>query len=211
MKVMRASHFATLIGMSVALAACGTQNRGVESVHQPVVSKSNYVLDVNSGYDGIAPGEISRVGGWFESLRLGYGDRVSVDVPGGNDAAAREAVANVAARYGLLIDAIAPVTSGDIAPGKVRVVVSRTSASVPNCPDWSDKAGNDFNSNTMSNYGCSINSNLAAMVANPEDLVYGQRATGANDASTASKAIKTYRDRPSTGAGQLKQESSRSN
>ena len=46
---MRASHLATLIGMSAALAACGTQNRGVESVHQPVVSKSNYVLDVNSG------------------------------------------------------------------------------------------------------------------------------------------------------------------
>lgn len=45
---MRASHLATLIGMSAALAACGTQNRGVESVHQPVVSKSNYVLDVNS-------------------------------------------------------------------------------------------------------------------------------------------------------------------
>jgi len=111
----------------------------------------------------------------------------------------------------LLIDAAAPVTSGEIAPGKVRVVVSRTSANVPSCPDWSDKAGNDLNSNTMSNYGCAINSNLAAMVANPEDLVYGQRATGANDASTASKAIKTYRDRPSTGAGTLKQESSRSN
>jgi len=208
---MRASHFATLIGLSVALAACGTENRGVESVHQPVVSKSNYVLDVNSGYDGLAPGEVSRVAGWFESLRLGYGDHVSVDVPGGNDGAVREAVANVASRYGLLIDAAAPVTSGEIAPGKVRVVVSRTSANVPNCPDWSDKAGNDLNSNAMSNYGCSINSNLAAMVANPEDLVYGQRATGANDASTASKAIKTYRDRPSTGAGTLKQESSRSN
>ena len=208
---MRASHFATLIGMSVALAACGTQNRGLESVHQPVVSKSNYVLDVNSGYDGLAPGEISRVAGWFESLRLGYGDRVSVDVPGGSDAATREAVADIAARYGLLIDPAAPVTSGEIAPGKVRVVVSRTSANVPGCPDWSDKAGNDLNANTQSNYGCSINSNLAAMVANPEDLVYGQRATGANDASTASKAIKTYRDRAPSGAGTLKQESSRSN
>ena len=208
---MRASHFAALIGMSIALAACGTENRGMESVHQPVVSKSNYVLDVNSGYDGLARGEINRVAGWFESLRLGYGDRVSVDVPGGNDTATREAVANIAARYGLLIDPTAPVTSGEIAPGKVRVVVSRTSANVPGCPDWSDKAGNDLNSNTLSNYGCSINSNLAAMVANPEDLVYGQRATGANDASTASKAIKTYRDRPSTGAGTLKQESSRSN
>lgn len=208
---MRASHFSTLIGFSIALAACGTENRGLESVHQPVVSKSNYVLDVNSGYDGLGPGEASRVAGWFESLRLGYGDHVSVDAPGGGDAGARDAVAEIAARYGLLIDQAAPVTNGEIASGKVRVVVSRTSANVPGCPDWSDKLGNDLNSNTISNYGCAINSNLAVMVANPEDLVYGQRATGAADASTASKAIKTYRDRPPTGAGTLKQESSRSN
>lgn len=208
---MRASHFATLIGFSIALAACGTENRGLESVHQPVVSKSNYVLDVNSGYDGLGPGETSRIAGWFESLRLGYGDHVSIDGPGGSEAGARDAVAGIAARYGLLIDQTAPVTNGEIAPGKVRVVVSRTSASVPGCPDWSDKMGNDLNSNTISNYGCAINSNLAVMVANPEDLVYGQRATGAADASTASKAIKTYRDRPPTGAGTLKQESSRSN
>lgn len=208
---MRASRLATLMGLTVSLSACGTQNRGVESVHQPVVSKSNYVLDVNSGYEGLAPGETSRVAGWFESLRLGYGDHVSIDAAGTNDAAAREAVGDVASRYGLLIDPTAPVTSGEIPAGKVRVVVSRTTARVPNCPDWSDKGGNDLNSNSMSNYGCAINSNLAAMVANPEDLIYGQRATGANDASTAAKAIKSYRDRPATGAGPLKQESSRSN
>lgn len=208
---MRASHFATLIGLSVTLAACSTENRGVESVHQPVVSKSNYVLDVDTGYDGLGPNEASRVSGWFESLRLGYGDHVSVDASGGSSAAAREAVGDIAARYGLLIDPTAPVTNGEIGPGKVRVVVSRTSANVPNCPDWSDRAGNDFDTNLMSNFGCGVNSNLAAMVANPEDLIYGQRATGANDASTAAKAIKSYRDRAPTGAGELKQESSRSN
>lgn len=206
---MRGSHFATLIGMSVALAACGTQNRGLESVHQPVVSKSNYVLDVSTGYEGLAPGEATRVAGWFESLRLGYGDRVSID--GADGAASREAVADVAAKYGLLLDQVAPVTNGEIAPGKVRVVVSRTAAKVPNCPDWSDKSGNDFNSNSMSNFGCSVNTNLAAMVANPEDLIYGQRATGANDASTAAKAIKSYRERKPTGENDLKPESSRSN
>ena len=82
---MRATNFATLIGMSIALSACGTENRGLESVHQPVVSKSNYVLDIGTGYDGLAQGEESRVAGWFESLRLGYGDHVSIDVPSGSE------------------------------------------------------------------------------------------------------------------------------
>ncbi len=209
---MRATNFATLIGLSIALSACGTENRGLESVHQPVVSKSNYVLDIGTGYDGLAQGEEGRVAGWFESLRLGYGDRVSIDVPGGSEGeATRDAIAKLAARYGMLVDATAPVTAGEIATGKVRIVVSRTSANVPNCPDWSDKGGNDMNSNTMSNFGCSVNANLAAMVANPEDLIYGQRATGANDASTAAKAIKSYRDKAPTGAKELKSESSRSN
>ena len=27
---------------------------------------------------------------------------------------------------------------------------------------------------SMSNYGCAVNSNLAAMIANPEDLVHGR-------------------------------------
>ena len=58
------------------------------------------------------------------------------------------------------------------------------------------------NANTTSNYGCASNANLAAMVADPTDLVAGQRGTG-NDPLTASKAIEAYRTAPPTGAGGL--------
>jgi pilus assembly protein CpaD len=209
---MRTTTFATLASLGLALGACGgaTINRGVESVHQPVVSRADYVFDVNASGDGLSPGEASRLSGWFESLRLGYGDRVSVDMAdAGYSAATRDAVADLAARYGLLLDSTAPVTAGAIAPGNVRVVISRMKASVPGCPDWSGSMGDDLNSNSGSNFGCATNSNLASMIANPADLVSGQQGSSTIDARTSGKAIKSYRDRKPTGEGDLKQESSK--
>jgi pilus assembly protein CpaD len=74
----------------------------------------------------------------------------------------------------LLVDT-PPVTAGNVAPGTVRVVVSRSTASVPSCPDWSKTTEANYNSSNHSNYGCASNSNLAAMIADPEDLVRGQK------------------------------------
>jgi pilus assembly protein CpaD len=205
-KIMRTAHFTVLIALSLSVAACGTSNRGLESAHQPVVSRTDYVLDVASGSDaGLSRADASRLSSWFESLQLSYGDHVSIDAPGGeSDDATRAAVASVAGRYGLLLDETAPLTSGALPAGSVRVVVSRTKAEVPGCPDWSLHSEFDFNSSTGSNHGCATNSNLAAMIADPRDLVRGREARGAVDASTAGKAIKTYRDKPSTGANDLK-------
>ena len=93
----------------------------------------------------------------------------------------------------------APVTAGAVAPGSVRVVVSRTRASVPGCPNWSVPAQPNYNNRLMSNFGCGVNSNLAAMVANPEDLLHGREGSGMGDAITSSKAVGYYWSAPPTG------------
>lgn len=205
---MRGKTFPLVIGLSVALSACGTDNRGVESVHQPVVSRADYVLDVN-GSGGLSESDRARVQGWFESMKVGYGDRISVDMGNSYSPAAREAIAEIAARYGLLIDTTAPVTTGEIAPGDARVIVSRMKAEVPSCPDWSRSMENDFNTHNMSNYGCAVNSNLAAMVADPGDLVAGREGSSSVDAGTISKAINSYRKQKPTGEEGLKKEQTR--
>jgi pilus assembly protein CpaD len=56
----------------------------------------------------------------------------------------------------------------------------------------------------MSNYGCAVNSNLAAMVANPEDLLHGREGAAVLDSRTATRAVEMYRTKPPTGAGELK-------
>jgi pilus assembly protein CpaD len=52
----------------------------------------------------------------------------------------------------------------------------------------------------MSTLRCGVTSNLAAMVANPQDLVYGREGTGVGDTLTASKAIGSYSKADPTGA-----------
>jgi pilus assembly protein CpaD len=181
-------------------------NRGLDSINQPVVQRTDYVLDLNSGGGGLSVADKSRLDAWFNSLGLGYGDRVFVDEAYASEA--REDIARIAADYGLLIRLGAPVTTGAIPPGSIRVIVSRSSAAVPNCPHWSGRGGQN---STSSNYGCAVNSNWAAMVADPSDLVLGQAGSGTSDGANAAKAIKVYRETPPTGTKGLTETQSRGN
>jgi pilus assembly protein CpaD len=187
--------------LALTVSACGTLNRGVESVHQPVVSRTNYVYDMPGS---LTSDDTTRLNDWFDSLNVGYGDRISVDAPSGA-LGARGEVAALAAQRGLLLDNKAPITPGEILPGNVRVIVTRSKAEVPGCPDWSRESQPDFSGSSMSNFGCATNSNLAAMVANPEDLVRGQASQG-SDSQTTTKAIRQYRTTPPTGTKGLEQQ-----
>jgi len=193
---------AILVLASSALVACGytphdLADRGVESINQPVVTGADYVFDASAPGGSLAPGEAERLNNWFQGLGLGYGDSIYVD--GGDAYGARQQVAAVAANYGMMVQAGAPVTAGVVQPGSVRVVVSRRRAVVPNCPNWSRPSETDFNNRSMSNYGCALNANLAAMVANPEDLVHGQEGNGVGDTATGAKAVQFYRTTPPSG------------
>lgn len=208
---MHARTLFAIAALGLTVAGCGTKNRGLESVHQPVVSRTDYVIDVDTGYEGLADGEVQRLGGWFDSLKLGYGDRIAIDGGGrSTSGVARDAIAGVAARYGLLLDENAPIVPGAIAAGALRIVVSRTKATVPGCPDWSRTAGENFDQHSGSNFGCGVNSNLASMVADPRDLIQGRDGDGVTDSTAANKAIKSYRDRKPTGEQGLQQQGTRS-
>ncbi|WP_010185459.1 CpaD family pilus assembly protein [Sphingomonas sp. PAMC 26605] len=198
----RTLRIATALAPVLLAPACaGTQNRGLESVHQPVVSRTDYALDVATSGGDLAPGEEQRLAGWMTSLRLGYGDRVAIDDPNPYGAGVHDAVARQVAHYGLLVSDDAPVTNAPIAAGTIRVVVTRMKARVPGCPDYSRNSSTDFESNTSSNYGCSSNATLAAMIANPADLVLGQAGSGVVDQLASAKAIDSFRRAAPSGSG----------
>ena len=56
---------AIALSLGLLLAGCGgmAANPGVESVHQPVVEKTNYVLDVTTGPGGLSLPEQRRLAG----------------------------------------------------------------------------------------------------------------------------------------------------
>jgi pilus assembly protein CpaD len=178
-------------------------SRGVEAVNVPVVTRSDYVFDAAAPGGQLPPAEEARLDAWFGGLNLGYGDRVYVE--GAWADGARRDVARVAGRYGLLLSQGAPVVAGTASDGNVRIVVSRTRASVPGCPNWSVPSQPNWSNKTMSNYGCGVNGNLAAMVADPQDLVWGREAGSVVDATVANRAIQMYRTTPPTGTKGLQE------
>ncbi|WP_128892000.1 CpaD family pilus assembly protein [Erythrobacter sp. HKB08] len=196
---------ALALSMGLALGACGgmPSNPSLNSLKQPVVERTNYTFDVQTGSGGLTIPEQQRLAAWFEAMELGFGDRLAIEDPMMSPAT-REAIAQLAARHGILVSDGAPVTAGMIQPGQARVVLTRSTASVPGCPDWSASSDMNYTNGTSPGYGCAVNSNLAAMVANPEDLIEGQSGSGTTVVSTGTKAIDSYRNQTPTGEQGLK-------
>jgi pilus assembly protein CpaD len=187
--------------LASAVAACATPqptaDKGLTSVNEPVMSRATFSLDLAAPDGSLAPDELARLDGWFRGLNLGYGDSIFVD--GAFADGARSQVAAIAGRYGMMLLPTAPVTAGTIQPGMVRVLVVRSRAEVAGCPNWTTPSQPNFENRTMPNYGCAVNSNLAAMVANPEDLFHGREGPASVDGTAGAKAIRMYRDWPLTG------------
>ena len=184
---------AAALTLGLALAGCGGMptNRTLYSVKQPVVM----VLDVNTTTAGLPISEQQRLNGWFETMDLRYGDRIAIENPGQNPAVTT-AIRDLAARYGLIISDTAPVTPGYLQPGQARVVITRSTATVPGCPDWSAKSDMNYNNATSPGFGCAINSD-------PQALLEGKKGSGETVIATSNKAISTYRDAKPTGAAGL--------
>jgi pilus assembly protein CpaD len=196
----------TILAVATSLAGCsGTaaSNRSLESVHQPIVRNNIYQFDVAASDGDLAPSEQGRLQGWLDAMGVRYGDRIAIEDPSVYGASSAQAVVrSMVERRGLLISNDVPVTTGAVPQGSLRIVVTRASAFVPGCPDWASKSSINPTNATSSNYGCATNSNLAAMVADPNDLIKGAR-NDRHDPSAATKAIRTYREKPATGAGGL--------
>lgn len=204
MPIAKTSKLAGVIAVSLglALSGCGGMptNKSLYSTKQPVVERTSYAMDLNATQEGLTIPEQQRLNGWFEAMDLSYGDRVSLDDPLASEAT-RDDVAAIAGRYGILLADTAPMTSGAITPGNVRVVLTRSTAYVPGCPDWSAKSDMNYRNATHPGYGCATNSNFAAMVANPEDLIQGQKGTGETVLMSSTKAIDSFREREPSGNG----------
>jgi len=213
-RMNRAAGAAIALSLGLALSACNTTgevapNRSLDSIKQPVVERQTYALDLAATSAGLPVSEQRRLAGWFDTMNLAYGDRIGIDDATASGAV-RDDVARVAGRYGLLVSDGAPVTQGYIDPGKVRVVVSRSHAYVPGCPDWTEHV-TDYGVNvTTQGYGCSVNGNLAAMIADPEQLLHGAAGTGNTVIMSSTKAIETYRAAKPSGAAGLPTVSSQS-
>jgi pilus assembly protein CpaD len=196
---------------ALALSACGgtPTNRLMTPLHQPVVTHATYTLDVSAGPNGLSPGEVRRLSGWFDAMGLRYGDQVAIDDPLASEVTRAQIAALVDGR-GLVLATRPALTQAALDAGVVRVSFTRASATVPGCPDWSANSETNGQNALHPNFGCAVNSNLAAMVANPDDLIRGTPNSQSNPVATSDKAVAAFRDaKPSGNGGTVKTNSSK--
>jgi pilus assembly protein CpaD len=86
-----------------------------------------------------------------------------------------------------------PGPQGPAGTQTVMIAAERAVAVAPECPGWVDHVSAPGDNRVLPNFGCSDVSNLARMVADPNDLVRG-RSSLISDGERAASAVTNYRE-----------------
>ncbi|MDH4441017.1 MAG: CpaD family pilus assembly protein [Rhizobium sp.] len=204
---------AIILGTSSVLAGCGNMNKDGMSTsaipddyrtrHPIMLSEVEHTLDVPiaSGDRKLTNGLRDSIGGFANEYLSSSSGTIQIMLPQGSAnagaaSALRRQIRDVLTTRGVKANKIIETSyhaqaSGDAAPVRLSYV-SMTAMTNP-CGEWPE----DLTNNTMANknyhnFGCATQSNLAAQIANPMDLVT-PRAMAPIDATRRSTVIGLYR------------------
>lgn len=148
--------------------------------HPIVVRQGEVTLDlaVYPGSSGLNESQKDRVDGFLRDYKSQSSDRLLIKAPSGgpNESSAMRAYDQVrkslrAAGIEPRSVALEPYFGNGDPSAPLRLSYLQVVADPPDCPDWSENVGRDPQNMPYPNLGCATQRNLAAMVANPEDLV----------------------------------------
>lgn len=157
---------------------------------------------------GLTPEDGAQLNGFVEDY-LSRGDgSISVNAPRGpNSTAALTWFGEHLARMGVPRARIL-VGTRDTADGDGRVEIGYIvyAARTDRCGNWSQNAGDDSANLPMPDFGCAVQHNVAAMVADPRDLV-APRGMDAGDATRRETVVGTYEQAKSTSSEKKSEQS----
>jgi pilus assembly protein CpaD len=212
--LVRIAFAATLVSLVGLTAGCAQLEQDLVTVnavpddyrtrHPIVVSQSEQVEDivVSANARTLSLRDRSVVEDFGRRFKRSGNQNMAILVPNGSpNAAAARAVASDAVKY-LQGEGISPgriqvrhyaaAKHGDAAT--VRLVYSDIAASVPSqCGTWPSDIMWDSQNRNYENFGCATQHNLAAMVADPADLL-GPRGESGIDAVRRTNVINDWRE-----------------
>lgn len=206
---------AVLTAAAIALAGCASRstepsitgsvpNDGYRQRHPIVLTESAETLDVpvgsQSGRLDAAMADTIAIFGRTARERGARSVTVLVPSGSGNETAARamaQSVRGALQRGGVPAQAITVSPYGvdqTAADAPIRLAYARVVAEVPHaCGTWPDQVVGQSDNTDYYNFGCAYQANMAAMVANPSDLVTPQGMPPA-DATRRTTVIRKYRE-----------------
>ena len=205
---------AVVLATSSMLAGCGNLNKDGMSTsaipddyrtrHPIMLSEVEHTLDVPiaSGDRKLTNGLRDSIAGFANEYLSSSSGTIQIMMPQGSANAGatsvlRKQIREVLTTRGVKANRIIETTyqaqaSGDAAPVRLSYV-SMTAMTNP-CGEWPEDLTNNTSANkNYENFGCATQSNLAAQIANPMDLVT-PRAMAPIDATRRSTVIGLYRD-----------------
>jgi pilus assembly protein CpaD len=157
------------------------------------VAKAPIKMEISSKFGSLQPSQINAISEFARSARSASASRIMVRRPSGGGASSQVAhqVAQLLATSGIPASQISYGTYPGSAKGPVQISYVRAVAVTKECGDWSSDVTNLPNDQLVSNLGCAIQNNYAAMVDNPEDFVV-PRATTPSAAGARTQAVRLY-------------------
>jgi pilus assembly protein CpaD len=176
------------------------------AVNHPIMVEPSFRdLKVSYGGLGMSDEDAVRFDAFLADYRLHGNGSLGISVP--NGAPAREAItyfAERAAATGIARDKIL-VSTHDVTNGDWRVDVSYIAyaARTERCGDWSENLAYSADNQTPRNFGCAVQQNIAAMVADPRDLL-GPRPMDDGDTARRMTVMGNYEQGKITSAEKRK-------
>lgn len=185
----------------LAAGSCSVTNDGSMisqdgALNHPITVEPHYrelKVQFAGGADGMTPDDAAKFDAFLSDYRVHGNGSLGVSVPNGAPShAAITFFAERAAATGISRDKIL-VSTHDVANGDFRVDVSYISysASAESCGDWSENEAFTADNLTPRNFGCSVQHNIAAMVADPRDLL-GPTRRGEVDTARRGTVLDAY-------------------
>jgi pilus assembly protein CpaD len=179
-----------LIAMSSALAACSNGELALDDTYVPAAHYERYPIEVTSGpvkmeissrRGTLQPSQINAISGFSRQAGNSGSSRITVLRPSAGGASGKVArqVYQVLVQSGISPGMIVQKTYPGPSKGSVQLSYIRSVAVTKECGDWSENLANTSRNEPYPNFGCSTQSNIAAMVVNPNDFVVPRPTTPA--------------------------------
>ena len=158
--------------------------------HPILVQPSSQSMKVGAS---LAPADMARLDAFVGDYQAHGNGKILISAP--QSAATNAEVSRIADHInalGVSRDQIL-VTGRDAGPGDAQVELNYVSyqANAAPCGDWSENLAFTLDNKTSANLGCAVQHNVAAMVADPRDLI-GPSSMGGADGNRRATVITNY-------------------
>jgi pilus assembly protein CpaD len=177
-----------LLVISSSLAGCSAEDLAADDQYVPVahyeqypisVVKSPIKLEVSSKQGSLQPSQINAIAGFAHSAKNASASKISIKRPSSGGASRQVAsqTYKLLVQSGISPSMIVQGTYPGPARGPVQLSYLRTVAVTKECGDWSTNIADTSGNQSMPNFGCAIQNNIAAQVVNPEDFIVPEVTT----------------------------------